>query len=152
MLLQYRISERENIQMKICIEPQIRHKVAKGYQTSQKCNQSVNNIIIIFFRHGTNKRGSHEDDVAAQTGCVYLPGVLWCLQHLDVVQLNARHIQTLCSKEQAMTLFISNAVQCNGAATMTTFLIQGYGTVITSAVGHNCSVKRNALITINLQS
>lgn len=70
--------------------------------------------MCIFYRlHSTNKRGSHEDNVAAETGCMDLPGILRCLQHLDVVQLHAGHIQTLCSKGQTMTLFISNAVQCS---------------------------------------
>lgn len=72
----------------------------------------------------TNKRGSHEDDVGAQAERVDLPGVLWSLQHLDVIQLHAGHVETLCSKGQTTTLFISNAAQWS-AATITV-LIQSY--------------------------
>ena len=51
--------------------------------------------IYANYKLSTNKGGSHEDDVAAQTGRVDLPGVLRCLQHPDVVQLLAGHVQIL---------------------------------------------------------
>ncbi|TNN66426.1 hypothetical protein EYF80_023334 [Liparis tanakae] len=51
----------------------------------------------------TDKRGSHEDDAAAQAGRVDPPRVLRSLQHPDVVQLHAGDVQTPRSEGQART-------------------------------------------------
>lgn len=69
-------------------------------------------FLCVYFHHSTNKGGSDEDDVAAQTGGMDLPGVLWCLQHLDIVQLKTRNVQTLCSGEQFTRLFRHKAESC----------------------------------------
>ena len=63
--------------------------------------------------------------MAAQTDCVDFSGVLRRLQHLDILQLHAGHIQTLCSEGQVITLLIRNVLQCRDAATMTTTQSQG---------------------------
>lgn len=58
----------------------------------------------------TDKRGSHEDDVGAQAGCVDVPSVLRSLQHPHVVQFGAGDIQTLRPEGQAM--IIHELMQC----------------------------------------
>lgn len=63
---------------------------------------------MLHSNNSTNKRGSDEDDFGAHAGFVDLSSILGRLQHLDIVQVHPRDIQTLCSKRQIMTLLLQN--------------------------------------------
>lgn len=58
--------------------------------------------------NSTNKRRSKEDDFGAHAGVVDLPSILERLQHLHVLQVDARNIQTLCSEMQITALLLQN--------------------------------------------